>query len=257
MKRNYLLVFVCALSVTMFSQTVVQETLEWKKLRIRPNVSMSAPLTKENDITLPVGIGVDAFYDLGKVANLQAGLQMGTFKGISVGGTYHLSDRMVNRATRFIVSQTSRRVYFYKGLSDYRQVFGPAVSIKAGSYSNAGFYGRLDLGIDLQRMSRAFYDGYPSFRNGYSSIKLMATVAKFNQFEYGQTDGLVSRLGVGALASYQIELKPWKRITLFSDLEMGYLAILGVKDYATQYVVMKNSKWNLLLNLKLGISVSL
>ncbi len=257
MKKSYLIISLTILSTGLFSQTVEQESLDWRKLRIRPNVSMSAPLTGEEEITLPLGVNVDAFYNLGKLADLQGSLQVGTFKGFTVGGTYHLSDVLVNRSTRFIVSQNSRRVYFYKGKSDYRRVFGPTVSLKAGSYSDAGFYGRLDAGIDLQRQSRAYYDGYPSFRNGFSSIKLMATVAKLNQFEYGETDGLVSRVGAGGLASYQVDLKPWKRVSLFSSLELGYLAVLGVTDYDTGYVIMDNNKWNLILELKLGVSVSL
>ena len=257
MKKVYLLFLSLVMVSVCFAQNVEQESLEWRSLWIRPTVSMTAPLSREKEIVLPMQVNVDARYELGKLADVNAGLSYGTFKGVTFGGTYHLSDQIVNKRTRFIVAQTSNRVYFYKGRADRRQVFGPAVNVQLGSYSDAGFYGRFDAGITLQRYSRAYYDSYPSAVNGYTAFRLMATFSKFNQFEYGTTDGLVGRAGAGILAGYQIALKPWKRITLFSDIEGGYVSVLGVKDYDTGYVVMNNTKWNLLLGLKLGISVSL
>ena len=248
-----IITFVSALN----AQNVEQESLEWNKLRIRPSVSMTAPLAHEQDPVLPMGANLEGYYEIGKLADINAGLHYGTFKGVSLGGTYHLSDKIVNRKTRFVVSQTNRRMYFYKGRADYRSVFGPTVNLQVGSYSNVGFYGRLDAGLNFERMSRAYYNGYPSGKNGYSSVKLKAVLAKLSQFEYGTTDGIVGRIGAGGVASYTAELKPWKRITLFADAELGYLAVLGVSDYNNGYTVVNNTDWNLLLGLKLGISVSL
>lgn len=252
------IVFVMILLVSALNaQGVEQGSLEWKKLRIRPSVSMTAPLAHEQDPVLPMGVNLEGYYEFDKLADINGGLHYGTLKGVSLGGTYHLSDKVVNSKTRFVVAKTSRRMYFYKGRADYRSVFGPTVNLQVGSYSNAGFYGRLDAGLNFERMSRAYYNGYPSGKNGYSSLKLKAVLTKFSQFEYGATDGMVSRIGAGGVAGYTAELKPWKRITLFADAELGYLAVFGVSDYNNGYTVLSNTDWNLLLGLKLGISVSL
>lgn len=254
-KRKIVLLLVVVMATSAWAQTVVQESLDWSKLRFRPTVSMTAPLAKENDPVLPMAVNLDAYYEFGKVADFNAGFQLGTFTGINVGGTLHLKDAIVNRNTRFIVAQTGRRTYFYKGRSEYRSVFGATANLQLGNYSETGFYGRMSAGINFERMSRAYYDGYGSARNGYSSVKLQAVVVKLNQFEYGVVDQLYSRVGVGAVAGYTAELKPWKHITLFADGELGYLSLLGVKDYDTGYVVMNNNTWNLLLALKLGASI--
>ena len=253
---TFIFSFVC---IQLTAQEVVQESLDWKSLRIRPSVSLSAPLTHEEEIILPMNVNVDGYYELGKVADLRAGLHYGSFKGVSVGGTFHLSDKIVNRASRFIVAETSRRVYFYKGRSDFRTVFGPAADLKIGSYSVSGFYARLDAGFDFQTFSRAYYDGYRSARNGFSSIKIMGTAAKFNQSEIVSLSDNEnkSRFGAGGVLRYNYEISPWKTITLFAGGDFGYIAIFGVDDYVDQYVTIENTKSNLILELKLGLTVSL
>ena len=241
------------------SQEVVQESTDWNKLRFQPGISFSFPMAIDLDNpVIPMGLNLDAYYELGNIADFKAGLQYGTFKGVSVGGTYHLSDKISSKMTRFIVAQTGRKVYFYKNMSEYRRVFGPTANLQIGNYSPTGFYARFDGGIDLQRHSRAYYDGYPSSRNGFSSIKLMATVVNLNQPEETSLGKQVTnRVGVGASAAYFAELKPWKRITFFGGMDMGYITLLGVEDHYTGYVTLRNTKWMIIGNLKAGISVSL
>ena len=260
MKKVFTLAFLTiVMSFNLKAQEVVQESLDWKSLRIRPSVSMSTPLTHEEEITLPMNVNIDGYYELGKIADLRAGLHYGSFNGVSLGGTFHLRDKIVNRASRFIVAETSRKVYFYKGRSDFRTVFGPAADLKIGSYSVSGFYARLDAGLDFQTFSRAYYNGYRSGRNGYSSLKIMATAAKFNQSEViSLTDNAnKSRFGAGGVIRYNYDISPWKRITLYAGGDFGYLAIFGVDDYVDQYVTIENTKSNLILELKLGLTVSL
>lgn len=252
----FILSFVC---LQLTAQEVVQESLDWKSLRIRPTVSLSTPLTHEEEITLPMNVNVEGYYELAKIADVRVGLHYGSFNGISLGGTFHLKDRIVNRPTRFIVAETSRKIYFYKGRSDFRSVMGPAVDLKLGTYSVSGFYARLDAGFDFQTFSRAYYDGYRSGRNGFSSFKVMATAAKFNQSEIISLSDNAnkSRFGAGGVLRYNYEISPWKTITLFAGGDFGYIAIFGVDDYVDQYVTIENTKSNLILELKLGLTVSL
>ena len=111
-------------------QEIVQESTDWNKLRFQPGISFSFPMAidGENPV-LPMGLNLDAYYELGKIADFKAGLQYGTFKGISVGGTYHLSDNLLSKMTRFIVAQTRTKVSFYKNMSEYKRVFGPTANL--------------------------------------------------------------------------------------------------------------------------------
>jgi hypothetical protein len=263
-KLHYLknLIFLSCLlfvALRMQSQDLVQESTDWKKLRFQPSVSVSFPMAidLQNPI-LPVGVNLDAYYEMSKIADFRAGLQYGTFKGVSVGGTYHLADKQTSKMTRFIVAETGRKIYFFKNNSEYRTVFGPTANLQIGSYLPTGFYARFDGGVDFQKHSRAYFKGYPSSKNGFSSIKLMATVVKLNQPEDSDLGTLIkSRVGVGASAGYIAEIKPWKRFTFFGSLDIGYISLLGVKDHVTQYYTTENTKWMIIGTAKAGVSVSL
>jgi len=261
MKQRVFTVAFMALFITFNSaaQQVVQENLDWKSLRIRPTVSLSTPLTHEEEIILPMNINLEGYYELGQMADVRGGLHYGSFKGVSLGGTFHLLDKIVNRSTRFIVAETSKKIYFYKGRSDFRSVIGPAADLKIGAYSVSGFYARLDAGFDFQTFSRAYYNGYRSGRNGYTSLKIMATAAKFNQSEIISLsdNASKSRFGAGGIARFAYDVSPWKTITLFAGGDFGYMAIFGVDDYVDQYVTIENTKSNIILDLKFGLTVSL
>jgi hypothetical protein len=259
MKKKLTIIFAAmAVCLTGMAQDVVQESLEWSKLRILPSVQISTPLSKESEIVLPLGVNLEATYDLGKIASLTGGLNLGTFSGVTLGGTYYLSNKMVTGNTKFIVAETGKKIYFYKGISQYQTFFGPTAQIKLGNYSDAGFHGRIDAGIDFRIKSRAFYDGFPSGFNGFSSIKLKATALKFNQFEYGIVDGLHSRVGLGVLGSYTAELKPWEFLSIYADVEMGFYATPGVQDYVmNEYATMENPHSGFILGLKAGASINL
>lgn len=250
----------CSGIFSLHAQSTVNESLDWKTTKVRPYLGFSVPLAKEKDIILPMNVGVEGVYQLGSIADLRASAQIGSFKGISIGGSLRFVDKILkDKPTRFIVAQTSRKVYFYKGRADYRYVFGPTANLQLGSYSKTGFYGRLDGGLDFRRMARSYYDGYPSSKNGFFSLKLQASVAKLNQFEYGTVDELQSRIGIGGVMSFGGEWKPWKRWTIFADTEFGYLSMLGVKDY-DKYgngIAMENPKSMLIAGAKFGISISL
>ena len=259
-KKLILLSFAFLTIISAQSQdAVVQENIEWKPLRFRPNVSLGTPLTHEEEITLPMNVNLEGYYELGKLADVRAGLHYGSFKGVSLGGTLHMADRMVNRYTPFMVAETSKKIYFYKGRCDLRSIIGPAVDLKIGSYSASGFYARMDAGIDFQTFARAYYKGYRAGRNGFSSLKLMATAAKFNQSEVISLSDNAnkSRFGAGGLVRFAYDVSPWNKITLFAGGDLGFIAIFGVDDYVDQYVTIENTKSNMIMELKVGITLSL
>ena len=260
MKRFSTIFLLISVIAALQAQTVDNQSLDWKMTKVRPYISFSTPLAKEKDIILPMGLGVEGLYQLGSIADLRASAQIGSFKVISVGGSLRFIDKVYrDKPTRFMVAQTSRKIYFYNGRADYRYIFGPTANLQVGSYSKTGFYGRLDGGLDFRWMGRSYYDTYPSAKNGFYSLKLQATVAKLNQFEYGATDELHSRIGIGGVASFGGEWKPWERWTIFADMEMGYLSILGVKDY-DKYgngIAMENPKSTFLTGAKFGITIRL
>ena len=86
----------------------------------------------------------------------------------------------------------------------------------------------------------------------------MTTVVNLTQPEKTNLGKMMTnRVGIGASATYFAELKPWKRITFFGGMDMGYITLLGVEDHYTSYVTLRNTKWMIFGNLKAGISVSL
>lgn len=243
---------------------VKQETLDWRKLHLRTSISTSIPYAKLKETTLPGNLNIEAHYDLGTVADVIGGVHVGTFKGVSASGTLHLRDAVVNKRTKFIVASytegNTEKTFFYKGRADMRKVFGPTAGIKIGSYGDAGFYSRVEGGIDFQTMSHAFYKGYKSAQNGRSSIKLMGTIAKFNQAEIinaSGTEEYKGRLGVGALFSINYEGAPWKRIGWYFGLDGGYMKIFGVDDMVSEYVTLENNKSNYILDIKGGLRIGI
>lgn len=259
LKYSVLSCFIFTAFVVQSQSDLVQESLDWKNLRFHPAVSVSFPMAIDlQNPVLPVGVNLDVYYEMGKIADFRGGLQLGTFNGVSLGGTYHLNDRLIARSTRFIVAETGRKIYFYKNISEYRTVFGPTANLQLGNYSPTGFYARLDGGVELQKHSRAYFKGYPSSGNGFSSIKLQATIVKLNQPEVTDLGTLLkSRVGIGASAGYLAELKPWKRFTFYGAADLGYVSILGVEDYVGQYYTTENTKWMMIGTVKIGLSVSL
>ena len=173
-----------------------------------------------------------------------------------MGGTYHMSDGLRNGKTRFIVAETGDKTYFYKGYSDYRSIFGPSVDLMAGVFQDAGFYARLQAGLEWQTHSRAYYKGYNSMRNGISTVKLQAVAASLAMAEYhnGAQD-YVRRLGLGGVAGINYDLRPWKRITFFGGFDFGYMVLPGVENDLTNGI--ENSKGHPILEVKIGASVKL
>ena len=255
-KKTFLILLICGSAFASKAQDVEQESLDWSKLRVRTFVNIPIPYTETKDIKLASILTIQGAYEIGTLADVRAAAHLGTFKGVSVGGTYHMSDGLRNGKTRFIVAETGDKTYFYKGYSDYRSIFGPSVDLMAGVFQDAGFYARLQAGVEWQTHSRAYYKGYKAMRNGISTVKLQAVAASLAMAEYhnGAQD-YVRRLGLGGVAGINYDLRPWKRITFSGGVDLGYMVLPGVENDLTNGI--ENSKGHPILEVKIGASVKL
>ncbi len=255
-QKLFFILLICGSAFASKAQDVDQESLDWGKLRVRTFVNIPIPYTETKDIKLASILTVQGAYEIGTLADVRAAAHVGTFKGVSVGGTYHLTDGLKNRKTRFIVAETGDRVYFYKGYSDFRSIFGPSVDLMAGVFQDAGLYARLQAGLEWQTHSRAYYKGYNSMRNGISTVKLQAVAASLAMAEYhnGAQD-YVRRLGIGGVAGIAYDFRPWRRVTMFGGVDLGYMVLPGVENDLTNGI--ENSKGHPILEIKFGASVKL
>ncbi|RYD97131.1 MAG: hypothetical protein EOP54_11850 [Sphingobacteriales bacterium] len=250
-------------NASTYAQEVVQNSLEWKNIRIRSGLSIYIPYVKLEETQLTGELYVEGAYALGKKADATASLHIGSFKGVSVGGTYHMKDKLTSKKSKFTVSSTTRgnkeTHTFYKQMTEYRVAAGPTAKLKVGIFGNSGFYTRIEGGWDWQTYSRAYYNNYASNRNGFTSVKLLATIANFRQFEINSSyeEQYVGRVGVGGLVSLFHERKPWKKVSYHIGLDMGYMHVLGAKNASNSFVTLEVNKANYILELKGGISVSL
>lgn len=241
---------------------VIQESLDWNKLNARAGLSIYIPYVELAETALTGDAYGELNYQLGKIANVHGRINLGSFTGIAVGGTLHASDEMVTKSTKFKVASSTRgnteTTTFYRNNSEFRKVKGPTAELRIGKFGDSGFYSRLDGGYDFQTYSRAYYKGYGSNRNGFSSVRFLATIAKFNQAEYtGTTKNYESRIGAGGLVSIFAEKSPWKRITFHIGLDAGYMKIFGVVDNGGGIASIENNTSNYIMELKGGLSIGL
>jgi len=252
-----------AAQATVAAQEVVQNSLEWKNIRVRTGLSIYIPYVKLDENKISGEAYVEGAYAIGKTADATATLHLGSFKGISVGGTYHLKDKSISKKSKFTISSVTRgnkeTHTFYKQLTEYRVAAGPTAKLKVGAFGNSGLYTRLEAGWDWQTYSRAYFNNYASNRNGFTSIKLLATMANFRQSEInGQyEEKYVGRMGFGGLVSLFHERKPWKKVSYHVGLDMGYMHIPGAKNVSNSFVTLEVNKANYILELKGGLSLSL
>lgn len=244
-------------------EPVKQESLDWYKLRVKPTVSIYIPYVDQLETAITGNVNIEASYDLTNIADVTAAVHFGSFSGVSAGGTLHFSDKIVNKSTKFnVASYTSGRTEttsYYQVNSDYRRIIGPTAHVRAGKFGDSGFYMRLDCGLDRQTYSHAYYRGFASNKNGFSSLKLLGTIAKFNQAEMQKNmeEKYVSRMGAGALVSYLYERRPWKRLTWYLGLDAGYMKVFGAEDLQTEFVKFEVNKANYILEMKGGLSFGL
>ena len=241
-QKAMLLVFFAGTITAIYAQEVEQESLDWTKLHLRPNISFYIPYADQNELAIPTNINLEAWYDLAEAVDVRAGAHIGNFKGLSAGLTLHAKDRMVLKKTRFIVSESMSSVSFYKGSAEVRSIFGPAFDVKLGFYEDTGIYGRLAGGLEWQTRSRAYYDGYRSSKNGMQVMRIQGAAAFLNM--QGK-----HHLGLGGLMGVTWDTAPWKRVSFFLGTEFGALYMIGVQD--------PDYQWHPIVEVKLGASVKL
>lgn len=240
---------------------VEQYDLAWSNnMRACAHLDFLIPYAQLDDTRIPAIITIDFSYNLKQLAELRASAHVGSFKGATIGGMYMLKNKMLTRKTKFKISETSngrtKTLRFYKGNSEFKRVFGPSVDMKFGSFDNTGTFTRFQAGLEWKTFSQAYYKDYASTRNGYQSVKLQAIASTLNMWEHHNGKQAYNpRFGMGAMASVEGVFSPWKRVSMFVGLDLGYLFIPGVEDDKTNGI--ENDKGMPILEIKLGAAVKL
>ncbi|MEA4852360.1 MAG: hypothetical protein VB126_13045, partial [Paludibacter sp.] len=65
----------------------------------------------------------------------------------------------------------------------------------------------------------------------------------------------VRRLGLGGVAGINYDFRPWRRVTMFGGVDLGYMVLPGVENDLTNGI--ENSKGHPILEIKIGASVKL
>ena len=213
----------------------------FRKLQIRPNIEFFIPAGEYSD-ALPVNINVDGQYWLGTRLDARAGLKLGSLKGVSLGGTWHLKDKITDKPYKFILSRTTSKngktetVKYLKVPLKARIISGPCADIFIGNLKGGGFNAQLAFGLDFQKVMRGSGkpEGYnkpiTSSGNGWYSLKIQAVVqsltAESDVINFKPVVG-GREMGFGAQADVNAAVKPWKGSTFYAGLTMGALQVTG------------------------------
>lgn len=203
------------------SLTVVDETNTIKLLSVRPNMVIGvAPITGD----FAADVRLDAQYWYKDKFDARFGTSGGVLNCVSFGGTYHLQDKMVSKAHKFIVSETDKQRTYYRHNANVRRVFGPAADARIGYVLTSNkaklFYTELDLGVDYQVFSRNYADigeeSYPSNKNGWYSIKFQGILAVGGK-----------QFAAGFAGTMGAARRPWKGVTMYLSMSLGVLKTFG------------------------------
>lgn len=251
---------------------VNQQDNHFPKLQVSPFVSFG--IDHQTGLDFMTNFNIAARYELNDKVDLRGMVTLGKGFGfgpggfialLSLGGTYHLSEKEKYKNTKFIISQSERSsggmttttTTYYKGKSSFRVKNGIAAELKIGTVS--GFYTRLDGGYEIQVHSQAYYrdqlninseTGYRANRNGLTSFKFMGAVALLGRpgtyDYYTDTDAdpdLIednyvnephgARVALGGYLSMTHHFKPWKKMTFYVAIDGGTMFIPGIPKNAT------------------------
>ncbi|MDZ4666931.1 MAG: hypothetical protein SGJ00_03500 [bacterium] len=213
----------------------------FRKLHIKPNIEFFIPAGEYSD-PLPVNFNIEGQYWLGTRLDARAGLKIGSLKGVSLGGTWHLKDRIADKPYKFILSRTTssngknETVKYLKVPLKARLISGPCADIFIGNLKGGGFNAQLAFGLDFQKMMRGsgkpegFKNAINSSGNGWYSLKIQGVVqsltAESDVINYLPVVG-GREMGFGAQADVNAVVKPWNGASLFAGLQMGALKVTG------------------------------
>jgi hypothetical protein len=266
-----ILMLFLSLNAKVFAQTVSykivgNEVQDASVLKIGPTVSFAIP---PSDLVkgLPSTFNLEAQYWT-KLIDFRATGSFGTFKGTSIGATYHMVNRVMNKKDKFVISRTKsgnkETTTFFKAPVKIYRISGPCADLTTGVFGEAGFFTKLDFGWDFQTNARAYavYDGrsIKGSRNGWMSLKVQGVLANVaidmtDYFKLGAGTGKYTeerKMAVGGQVNFGVAARPWKGVTLYMSLPVGYMKYMGVSDAPET-----TSKGAPILNINIGAQVRL
>jgi hypothetical protein len=194
----------------------------------------------DRELKLPANLILDAHYYLGSLADISAGLSLGSNTGVLLGGSLHLRDHEREVKEKFVLSRsTSGRTTttrFLKVRVTARSFSGPCADVFAVSQMGA-FTSKVDLGWSWSgyRHSQIEVDEnryISGSMNGFHTIKLQAVFqapiptsrSYFNE-EGAYITKKGNAAGVGGQLAFDYQFRPWKFCTFYSGLTMGYIKV--------------------------------
>ncbi len=210
--------------------TILDQSNTFRKLSIKPYLALG--ISPVDGDELAVQLNLDAQLWLNDKMDLRAGAHTGNFTGGMLGGTYYLTNRIVSKSQKFIVSESTETrgntetttTNYYRAEGNIKKIKGIAIDVKSGVIPNSlqekKLYSQIDFGMDFQSFARNYYeksDGeyYPSNKNGWTSFKLQGVV------------GIGEKFAVGAVGTLQASRRPWKGATMYLTIPLGVLKTFG------------------------------
>jgi len=262
--RAFLIVFI---SINYCNSQIISYTItdtdpsKFRNLNIRPYFSFNIPQT-QLDIGLPINLNVDGQYWFPKFLDVRAGICLGTFKGFTGGATYHLSDKVKIKNSKFVLGSSTRgrttTTRYFKAPTTSKVIFGPCADFALGKLGTAGFFTEVDFGLNWQAYTRAYatlQNGsyIKSGRNGWVDLKIQAVIRSVN-WGYSVLNETPYRvLGVGGQLNLSGSARPWKGVTFYGGIAMGAAKMLGV----IQSGITKESTIQPILSFGIGASINL
>lgn len=262
-----LVLFILTSTSHLFSQNIrykiVGNDVESRpKFVLRPSVSFSIP---PSDLVegLPIFVSIEAQYWT-KMIDYRATGSFGTFKGGAIGATYHLSEKVKVKKEKYVTSRTETKntttTKYFKAPANVHRISGPCADFTSGIYGTAGFYSKLDLGWDFQHYGRSYAEynnrTIRGSSNGWLSLKVQAVLANVaidmtDYFKLGA--GTEKRkTAVGAQVNISGAVRPWKTVTFYYALPLGYMRYMGVANAPET-----TSKGAPILNIILGTQIKI
>lgn len=270
LKASFILiifVFTSQIFAQSISYKIVGNDVDDKsKLKLRPSISFAIPPSELVE-GLPITFNLEAQYWMPKI-DVRVSGSYGTFKGGSVGVTYHLVNQVKNKNDKFVVSRTQsgnrETTTYFKAPVDIHKISGPCADLSTGVYGEAGFYSKLDFGWDFQSYGRAYAEynnrTLKGSRNGWMSIKLQGVLANVaidmtDYFKLGAGTGKYTeerKMAIGGQVNFSVAARPWKGLTFYMSMPLGYMRYMGVSDAPST-----TSKGVPILNIVLGTQIRL
>jgi hypothetical protein len=234
------------------------------KLHIRPYLSFYIPPSTIGR-NFHANLNVDAQYWFPKLLDVRAGINIGSFKGGTFGATYHLIDKIKSKNNKYVLSRTTRgkteTTTFLKAKANSHIIVGPCLDAMLGVLTEGGFYTKIDVGLDYQSFSRSYAEignrTIPGARNGWVSCKVQGVVVSMNHDDnIFDAVPFERRLGIGGQINLQASARPWRGVTFYAALPIGFVKVLGPAMEAPT-ITKKDKNIQPILYINIGASINL